>query len=99
MFSIFSSRNSITGSAICAYRFSDILNSFSGKFKEQKSATSAWLPVDWPFTGSPHPAESCSNNTKQIPDLNLNFVKSHVLMNGAVPAFGGKPVLVQTSFT
>ncbi|XP_064619130.1 semaphorin-1A-like isoform X2 [Lineus longissimus] len=91
--------NSITGSAICAYRFSDILNIFSGNFKEQMSATSAWLPADWPFTRSPHPAKTCSNDSKQIPDLNLNFVKSHVLMNGAVQAFGGKPILVQTSFT
>ena len=28
----------------------------------------------------------------------LNFIKGHPLMDRAVPAYGGEPILIQTSF-
>ena len=42
------------------------------------------------FTGS------CTNNSKDLSDANLNFIKTHPLMNEAVPTFFGSPVLIQT---
>ncbi len=38
--------NSIGGSAVCAFRLRDISDSFSGLFKEQKSMSENWLPVE-----------------------------------------------------
>ena len=37
--------NSIGGSAVCAFRLSDIADAFNGKFKEQKDMSANWLPV------------------------------------------------------
>jgi len=37
--------NSIAGSAVCAFRLRDLLDTFEGAFKEQKTADSNWLPV------------------------------------------------------
>ena len=42
------------------------------------------------FTGS------CPNNSKELNDANLNFIKTHPLMNDAVPPFFNHPVLVRT---
>jgi len=41
--------------------------------------------------------QTCADDSKKLSDQMLNFVKSHPLMDRAVPAFGGQPVLVQTS--
>ena len=49
--------NSITGSAVCAFRFSDILQTFEGQFKTQDSAHSNWLAVHETDTPQPHPAK------------------------------------------
>jgi semaphorin 6 len=38
--------NSIGGSAVCAFRFKDINDAFAGRFKEQKSMSANWLPVE-----------------------------------------------------
>lgn len=37
--------NSITGSAVCAFKMRDILDVFDGRFKAQQSANMHWLPV------------------------------------------------------
>lgn len=37
--------NSITGSAVCAFKMRDILDTFDGRFKAQQSANMHWLPV------------------------------------------------------
>ena len=39
---------------------------------------------------------SCPNNSKELNDANLNFIKTHPLMNDAVPPFFSAPVLVRT---
>ncbi|KAK7116207.1 semaphorin-1A-like isoform X2 [Littorina saxatilis] len=90
-------QNSIHGSAICAFRYSDIIRTFEGRFKGQKSFWHNWLTVPWDDTPQPHPQE-CSNSSRKLPDNTLNFIKNHPLMNSAVPASGGAPLLVHTSF-
>lgn len=37
--------NSISGSAVCAFRMQDITDSFNGPFKEQRDMGSNWMPV------------------------------------------------------
>jgi len=39
----------------------------------------------------------CADDSEKLSDQTLNFVKSHPLMDTAVTAYGGQPVLVQTS--
>ena len=39
---------------------------------------------------------SCPNNSKELSDANLNFIKTHPLKNEAVPPFFGTPVLMRT---
>lgn len=87
--------NSIGGSAICAFRLRDISDSFSGQFKEQRSGTENWLAVAQNRVPDPRPG-TCSNNSKSINDASLNFIKTHPLMNDAVPPFFGSPVLIRT---
>uniref|UniRef100_A0AAV2MRP2 Sema domain-containing protein n=2 Tax=Knipowitschia caucasica TaxID=637954 RepID=A0AAV2MRP2_KNICA len=36
--------NSIPGSAVCAYDMAEVANTFTGRFKEQKSPDSTWTP-------------------------------------------------------
>ena len=50
-------RNSIHGSAVCAFRMRDVDAAFAGPFKGQSSATSNWLPVGESATPTPHPAQ------------------------------------------
>lgn len=35
---------SIPGSAVCAYDMAEVANTFTGRFKEQKSPDSTWTP-------------------------------------------------------
>lgn len=37
--------NSISGSAVCAFRLQDITDVFNGPFKEQRDMGSNWMPV------------------------------------------------------
>ena len=37
--------NSIPGSAICAFRMADIVDTFNGAFKHQQDMNSNWLPL------------------------------------------------------
>ena len=47
--------NSISGSAICAFRLSDIAAAFQGQFKEQRSSSENWLAVEQHKVPSPRP--------------------------------------------
>ncbi|XP_064609998.1 semaphorin-1A-like isoform X2 [Liolophura sinensis] len=89
--------NSISGSAICAYRMSDIDAAFRGQFKGQASADANWLPV--PEEKVPKmDMHKCVNDTRRnIPPPTLAFIKSHPLMDEAVPSVGGAPLLVQAN--
>jgi semaphorin 6 len=88
--------NAIGGSAICAYQMSDILRVFEGSFKHQESINSNWLPVPEDKVPQPRPGQ-CVRDSRILQDKNVNFIKTHSLMEEAVPALFGKPVLVRVS--
>lgn len=89
--------NAIGGSAICAFSMRDILQSFEGSFKEQENINSNWLPV--PSYRVPHPRPGkCVKDSRTLPDIAVNFVKTHSLMENAVPTFFGQPLLIRVSF-
>jgi len=88
--------NSIGGSAVCAFSVADIDAVFSGRFKEQASTSDNWLAVESHKVPDPRPG-SCTNDSKvDLSDVNMNFIKTHPLMNDAVPAFFPGPLLVRT---
>uniref|UniRef100_T1IUH4 Semaphorin-1A n=1 Tax=Strigamia maritima TaxID=126957 RepID=T1IUH4_STRMM len=88
--------NSISGSAVCAFRLQDILGTFDGAFKEQEGMNFNWLPVVPNRVPEPRPGQ-CVNDSRTLPDVPLNFIKSHTLMDQAVPAFWGHPIAIKTS--
>jgi len=88
--------NSITGSAVCAFSLSDVLDSFEGEFKEQNYMNANWLPVPGSKVPDPRPGQ-CANDSRTLPDLTLNFIKSHSLMDEAVRSFYQQPIIVRTS--
>ncbi|KAF5305741.1 hypothetical protein FQR65_LT07637 [Abscondita terminalis] len=85
------SSNSLMGSAICVFRLLDIDKTFAGRFKEQASSLSAWLPVLSSRVPEPRPGE-CVQNTESLPDNVLNFIRTHPLMDMAVNHENNKPV-------
>lgn len=90
--------NSIQGSAVCAFKLADIERTFMGKFKGQESTYHNWLPISHPNPDrNPHPS-ICVNDSYQISEPMLNFIKSHTLMDPAVPSAGGSPLIVLPTF-
>ncbi|KAL1397054.1 hypothetical protein pipiens_002596, partial [Culex pipiens pipiens] len=90
------STNAIAGSAICAFSLQDIADTFEGNFKEQSGLNSNWLPVNPSKVPDPRPG-SCHNDSRTLPDLTLNFKKTHSLMDENVPTFFGSPLLSRVS--
>ncbi|KAK4297403.1 hypothetical protein Pmani_030179 [Petrolisthes manimaculis] len=89
--------NSIPGSAVCAFTLQDIMDTFEGPFKGQASSNANWLPVQPTKVPEPRPGQ-CAIDSSTLPDVTLNFIKTHPLMDEAVPAFFGQPILISTSF-
>lgn len=89
--------NSISGSAVCAFSLQDITDTFEGSFKEQASISSNWMPVESSKVPDPRPGQ-CHNDSRTLPDLTLNFIKTHSLMDESVPSFFGEPIVIRTSF-
>ncbi|XP_039222932.1 semaphorin-6A isoform X3 [Crotalus tigris] len=95
--------NSIPGSAVCAYDILDIASVFTGRFKEQKSPDSIWTPVPEERVPKPRPG-SCAGSSSlekytssnEFPDDTLNFIKTHSLMDEAVPSVVNKPWFLRT---
>ncbi|KAL1488366.1 hypothetical protein ABEB36_014843 [Hypothenemus hampei] len=85
------STNGLMGSAICSFTLADIQAAFDGKFKEQATSSSAWLPVLSSRVPEPRPG-TCVNNTESLPDTVLNFIRSHPLMDSAIMHEYEKPV-------
>ena len=81
------SNNGLTGSAVCSFTLDTIEKVFLGKFKEQVSSSSQWLPVLTSKVPSPRPG-SCHHNTQQLPDSVLNFIRGHPLLDEAVATNG-----------
>ncbi|XP_073881535.1 semaphorin-6B isoform X3 [Macaca fascicularis] len=93
--------NSIPGSAVCAFDMTQVAAVFEGRFREQKSPESIWTPV--PEDQVPRPRPGCCaapgmqyNASSALPDDILNFVKTHPLMDEAVPSLGHAPWIVRT---
>ncbi|XP_058916991.1 semaphorin-6A isoform X4 [Kogia breviceps] len=95
--------NSIPGSAVCAYDMHDVATVFTGRFKEQKSPDSTWTPV--PDERVPKPRPGCCAGSSSLekyatsnefPDDTLNFIKTHPLMDEAVPSIINKPWFLRT---
>jgi hypothetical protein len=83
--------NGLIGSAICTFNINKIEEVFMGKFKEQATSSSAWLPVLTSKVPEPRPG-TCVNDTQILPDSVLNFIRGHPLMDSAVSHDNGKPV-------
>ncbi|XP_039989359.1 sema domain, transmembrane domain (TM), and cytoplasmic domain, (semaphorin) 6D, like isoform X3 [Xiphias gladius] len=95
--------NSIPGSAVCAFSMADIEKVFWGRFKEQKTPDSVWTP--YPEEKLPKPRPGCCaghgpaasfKNSIEFPDDTLQFIKSHPLMDTAVPSIGDEPWFTKT---
>lgn len=91
-YAVFStSMNGLVGSAICSFSLDAIQEVFNGKFKDQSTSSSAWLPVLSSKVPEPRPG-MCVNDTQSLSDSVLNFIRGHPLMDSAVPQDNGKPV-------
>ncbi|VVC34315.1 WD40/YVTN repeat-like-containing domain,Sema domain,PSI domain [Cinara cedri] len=86
--------NAISGSAVCMFNMSDVINTFMGSFKDQEAMDSNWLPVK--KIPEPRPG-ICMDDSRTLPDITVNFVKSHSLMDGAVPSLFSKPIFTRIS--
>ncbi|XP_029019670.1 semaphorin-6A isoform X3 [Betta splendens] len=95
--------NSIPGSAVCAYDMAEVANTFTGRFKEQKSPDSTWTPFPEERVPKPRPG-NCAGTpsmekfkvSNEFPDDTLNFIKMHPLMDEAVPSIANRPWFLKT---
>ncbi|XP_063782141.1 semaphorin-6D isoform X4 [Pseudophryne corroboree] len=95
--------NSIPGSAVCAFTMDDIEKVFRARFKEQKTPDSVWTAVPEDKVPKPRPgccarhglAEGYRAST-EFPDETLAFIKSHPLMDSAVPSITEEPWFTKT---
>ncbi|KAM8759873.1 semaphorin-6A isoform 3-T3 [Acanthopagrus schlegelii] len=95
--------NSIPGSAVCAYDMEEVANTFTGRFKEQKSPDSTWTPFPEEKVPKPRPG-NCAGTpsmerykvSNEFPDDTLNFIKMHPLMDEAVPSIANRPWFLKT---
>ncbi|XP_073474780.1 semaphorin-6D isoform X3 [Aquarana catesbeiana] len=95
--------NSIPGSAVCAFTMDDIEKAFRARFKEQKTPDSVWTAVPEDKVPKPRPgccarhgfAEGYRSST-EFPDETLAFIKSHPLMDSAVPSISEEPWFTKT---
>lgn len=95
--------NSIPGSAVCAFSMDNIEKVFKGRFKEQKTPDSVWTAV--PEDKVPKPRPGCCakhglaeayKTSIDFPDDTLAFIKSHPLMDSAVPPIADEPWFTKT---
>lgn len=95
--------NSIPGSAVCAYDMAEVANTFTGRFKEQKSPDSTWTPFPEEKVPKPRPG-TCAGSpsmerykvSNEFPDDTLNFIKMHPLMDEAVSSIANRPWFLKT---
>ncbi|XP_050541171.1 semaphorin-1A-like [Daktulosphaira vitifoliae] len=86
--------NSISGSAVCMFNISDVIETFMGSFKDQEAMDANWLPVK--KVPEPRPG-MCVEDSRTLPDVTVNFVKSHSLMDSAVPSLFSMPIFTRIS--
>lgn len=88
--------NSIPGSAVCAFYIDDIMDAFEGRFKSQKDSTSNWLPIPMENVPEPRPGK-CVDDSRTLPTMSVNFIKTHTLMETSVPSMHGRPLLTRVN--
>ncbi|KAJ8272412.1 hypothetical protein COCON_G00112710 [Conger conger] len=95
--------NSIPGSAVCAFSMADIEKVFRGRFKEQKAPDSVWtafpedrLPKPRPGSCAGYGSAEAYKTSIEFPDETLLFIKSHPLMEAAVPSVNEEPWFTKT---
>lgn len=88
--------NAIGGSAVCAFAIDNILDAFEGRFRAQINTNSNWMPVPEEKVPSPRPG-TCVDDSRTLPSVTVNFVKSHSLMEIAVPSLHNQPIFVKVS--
>ncbi|XP_032618661.1 semaphorin-6D isoform X8 [Chelonoidis abingdonii] len=95
--------NSIPGSAVCAFSMDDIEKVFKGRFKEQKTPDSVWTAVPEDKVPKPRPGCCAKHGLAEVyktsidfPDETLSFIKSHPLMDSAVPSVIEEPWFTKT---
>ncbi|XP_069316488.1 semaphorin-6D isoform X6 [Eulemur rufifrons] len=95
--------NSIPGSAVCAFSMDDIEKVFKGRFKEQKTPDSVWTAVPEDKVPKPRPGCCAKHDLAEgyktsidFPDETLSFIKSHPLMDSAVPPIADEPWFTKT---
>ncbi|KAL1492772.1 hypothetical protein ABEB36_010971 [Hypothenemus hampei] len=88
--------NAIGGSAICVFHMDDIEDVFKGPFKHQESINANWLPLPDSKVPEPRPGE-CVRDSRVLQEFNVNFMKTHPLMEKAVPSYHGRPILIRVS--
>jgi len=97
VFGVFNTpENSITGSAVCSFKMSDIRDSFNGPFKAQQDVNSNWLPLAKHQVPETRPG-SCNNNSRGLSESHLNFLKENTLMDKAVSSSINIPHFIKTS--
>uniref|UniRef100_A0A3Q3QL17 Sema domain-containing protein n=1 Tax=Monopterus albus TaxID=43700 RepID=A0A3Q3QL17_MONAL len=90
--------DSVSGFSVCVCQLAAV---FDGRFKEQKSPESIWTPVPDEVIPKPRPG-GCAvqgsrfNSSNSFPDEMLSFIKTHPLMDEAVPSLGQRPWIVRT---
>ncbi|XP_042332336.1 semaphorin-6A-like [Sceloporus undulatus] len=104
VFALFTTpKNSIPGSACCAFDIGEIEKAFIGSFKHQRTPVSIWTPVPDYEVPKPRPG-SCAGSgsleeyasSSEIPDETLEFLKTHTLMDASVDAVYHEPLFMQT---
>ncbi|XP_030032598.2 semaphorin-1A [Manduca sexta] len=89
-------QNAIGGSAVCAFAMRDIMDAFEGAFKGQETINSNWLPLEKEKVPQTKPG-SCVEDSRTLSDSTVNFIKTHPLMDKAVPSFLARPILIRVS--
>lgn len=88
--------NAIGGSAVCAFAMSEVMDAFGGRFKAQESVNANWLPVPEDRVPAVRPGQ-CVDDSRTLPSSTVNFLRTHTLMDEAVPSLYGEPLFVRVS--
>ncbi|KAM8794356.1 semaphorin-6C [Eudromia elegans] len=96
-------RNSIPGSAVCAFYLADVERAFEGTFQEPRGADGTWATVPDERVPRPRPgscagagAAAAFDSSSDFPDETLAFAKGHPLLRDAVGAATGRPLFTRT---
>lgn len=72
------------------------MDAFEGSFKSQKDSQSQWLPIQDEQVPEPRPGK-CVEDSRMLSSIAVNFAKTHPLMETAVPAVYGRPLLTKVN--